>query len=131
MKAWDICKKENVGKVYKDGDGNDWGVVCIFVNGIYDLLNNNSKFLSYSKFISQIAEMEFTEVEKEIDWSKVAVDTNILVKGKEDSGWNRRHFAKCENGAVYAWNNGKTSFTAVSKENYSDWEYAKLYEGEE
>ena len=34
--------------------------------------------------------------EPEIDWSKVAVDTPILVRQTEDGEWLRRHFAKTE-----------------------------------
>lgn len=41
-------------------------------------------------------------VEPPIDWSKVAVDTPILVKDNSDCEWLKRHFAKYENGEVYA-----------------------------
>lgn len=51
------------------------------------------------------------------------VDTPILVKANESEVWLERHFAKFENGLVYAWNCGNTSFTAKT---CSAWHYAKL-----
>ena len=63
--------------------------------------------------------------EPEVDWSKVEVDTPILVKNSEYEEWLKRHFAKYENGKVYAWQVGCTSWT----ENImTDWDYAKLAE---
>ena len=66
--------------------------------------------------------------EPEVDWSKVAVDTPIFVKDSEDRRWLERHFAKYEDGVVYAWSGGYTSWTA---DGYTTpWEYAKLAETE-
>ena len=50
-------------------------------------------------------------VELSVDWSKVAVDTPILVTYNGIHQWVKRHFARYENGRVYAWNHGKTSWT--------------------
>ena len=66
--------------------------------------------------------------EPEVDWSKVEVDTPILVRTDEVTSWFRRYFAKYEDGKVYAWNGGGTSWTACG---VSKWKYAKLAEGEE
>ena len=49
-------------------------------------------------------------VEPPVDWSKVAVDTPILVRDSEEEAWRKRHFAKYENETVYAWGNGTTSW---------------------
>lgn len=65
--------------------------------------------------------------EPEIDWSKVEVDTPILVRQGEKGQWLERHFAKYENGNVYAWVDGQTSWTGVDE---IKWKYAKLAEGE-
>lgn len=65
--------------------------------------------------------------EPEVDWSKVAVDTPIWVKDDESSEWLGAHFAKYEDGKVYVWNLGKTSWTA---KNAYAWKYAKLAEME-
>lgn len=50
-------------------------------------------------------------VESFVDWSKVAVDTPILVTYSGIHSWVKRHFAKYENGRVYAWNHGTTSWS--------------------
>ena len=63
----------------------------------------------------------------EVDWSKVEVDTIILVKSSEKGDWLKRHFAKYENGDVYAWDNGHTSNESSCMVYYK---YAKLAESE-
>lgn len=68
-------------------------------------------------------------VEPPIDWSKVAVDTPILVRNSKEEVWEKRHFAKYENGIVYAWVAGETSWSAVSS-NMTDWKMAKLTESD-
>ena len=65
---------------------------------------------------------------EEVDWSKVEVDTPILVRTDEATSWLRRHFAKYEDGKVYAWNGGGTSWSETVMNN---WNYAKLAESEE
>ena len=69
---------------------------------------------------------ESAYVEPPVDWSKVSVDTPILVRDSEFDGWSQRHFAKCDNGTVYAWSDGRTSWTAYGKLNAH--KYAKLAE---
>ena len=64
--------------------------------------------------------------EPEIDWSTIAVDTPILVS-YDCKDWHCRYFAKYEDGKVYAWCDGKTSFTARNNK-CTIWEYAKLAE---
>ena len=63
--------------------------------------------------------------EPEVDWSKVAVDTPILVRQGKSGRWFERHFAKYENGDVYAWVDGQTSWTGADE---IKWKYAKLAE---
>ena len=73
----------------------------------------------------------FSEYEEpEIDWSKVKVDTPILVKSEEKNLGYRRYFAKFEDGKVYAWVNGGTSWTRTN-DAVRAWEFAKLAESEE
>ena len=67
-------------------------------------------------------------VEPPVDWSKVAVDTPILVRDNMKMSWVHRYFAKYEGGRVYVWDNGATSW---SSNIVSSWEYAKLAESEE
>ena len=65
--------------------------------------------------------------ELEVDWSKIEVDTPILVKAIDDGKWKKRYFAKYEGGVVYAWDGGKTSW---NKDCVASWKYAKLAESE-
>ena len=66
--------------------------------------------------------------EPETDWSKVKVDTPILVRQDKNGDWLKRHFAKYENGNVYVWADGQTSWTGADE---IKWKYAKLAEDEE
>ena len=71
-------------------------------------------------------------VEPQIDWSKVPVDTPILVRDSENESWRHRYFAKYENNRVYTWCGGATSWSAEN--NYASttgWGYAKLAEESE
>ena len=68
--------------------------------------------------------------EPEIDWSKVKVDTPILVRDAENTEWLKKHFAKYEDGIVYVWNLGRTSWSAPNNKSVSAWQYAKLIEDE-
>lgn len=61
-----------------------------------------------------------------VDWSKVKVDTKIQVRDFADEDWTNCYFAKYENGRVYAFNLGQTSFTTLGDDPAS-WEYARIY----
>ena len=75
--------------------------------------------------IKEWCESEY--VEPPVDWSKVPVDTQILVRfSGDDKYWVKRHFARYDNGHVRAWINGTTSWTANGKSD--TWTYAKLAE---
>lgn len=74
--------------------------------------------------------LESEYVAPPIDWSKVAVDTLILVRDNEGKVWRKRYFAKFENGKVYAWLGGATS-RSVDDDNITYWKFAKLAESEE
>ena len=130
MNIIEVSKKENIGKVYEifiDGENKGKWEIEEIRKGEFEIFNVEGKPLDEIYFISQIARMEFEEV---IDWSKIPVDTKVLVSddGKE---WDRRHFAKYEDGKVYCFNDGYTSFTIVNYaylSNATPWEYAKLYQ---
>ena len=67
--------------------------------------------------------------EPAVDWNKVEVDTPILVRNGVDAEWGNRYFAKYENETIYAWDSGRTSWTANGYT--TSWQYAKLAENEE
>lgn len=80
------------------------------------------RYMNYKERLQWLNE-EYKE--PEVDWSKVEVDTPILVREFESDKWLLRHFTKYEDGVVYAWHEGKTSLT-TNYYSYSPWKYAKL-----
>lgn len=62
-----------------------------------------------------------------IDWSKVAVDTPVLVSN-DNKEWIKRYFARYEDGNVYCWLSGKTSWTTICELSIGHWDYTKLAE---
>lgn len=62
-------------------------------------------------------------VEPQIDWSKVPIDTPILVRDSEMEPWFRAHFAGVIKGSVYAFRAGLTSWGEDRK---SPWTYARI-----
>jgi hypothetical protein len=130
MNYFDAVKKENIGKTYKifiDGVNKGvWELKNGFSTEEFDFYRDGEP-LTEIYFSSQLIRVRFKEV---VDWSKVPVDTKVLVSndGKE---WSRRHFAEYKDGKVYCFNSGVTSFTV--KESYflnekASWDYAKLYQ---
>ena len=63
------------------------------------------------------------------DWSKVAVDTPITItyNGMKPT---KAHFAKYENGKIYFFSNGKTSWTQTAKE-YTLSDFVQLAGGDD
>lgn len=78
--------------------------------------------------LKEWAEKEYEE--PPIDWSKVPVDTPILVRNDERDKWKKRYFAKYEFGEVHAWHDGVTSWSTETYVTHI-WEFAKLAEGTE
>lgn len=62
--------------------------------------------------------------EPKVDWTKVPVDTKVLVSNCKKGNWIKRHFAKYEDGKIYAYDDGKSSFTT---DVIFSWNYGKLY----
>ena len=79
-------------------------------------------------FTEENQQIDISEYIGIVDWSKVEVDTPILVKDDCDDKWEKAYFAKYEDEMVYAWNNGRTSFSARNKEDTFIWDRAKLAE---
>lgn len=126
MNIKEVLKEENVGMEYKIRE-RIYKVEKSFT-GLLALKNVESYgYIESEMHIFDIVNGEFEEA---MDWSKVPVDTKVLVSndGKE---WSRRHFAEYKDGKVYCFNSGVTSFTV--KESYFlnekvSWGYAKLYQ---
>lgn len=61
-----------------------------------------------------------------VDWSKVPVDTKVLVRDYETSLWTRRYFSGYINGEYYVFRDGKTSWNATNGQ--ASYTYCKLWE---
>lgn len=91
---------------------------CRFFTGIGLCSENRKKWL----------ESEY--IEPEIDWTKVPIDTKVLVRDYDTMDWTPRYFAGVDkNGERTAWPGGKTSFT-VPNDTRSVWRDMKLYKEE-
>ena len=71
---------------------------------------------------------QWLDEEYKTDWSKVPVDTPILVKDTLGSRWLHRYVAKYENGIVFAWADGLTSWSAENSDLVTAWQCARLCE---
>ena len=123
MNIMQVMKKENLGKRYTSE-----GRVFVLEECLYYLWLKDEKtqeVIEDNLTLDEILQMEFEEIVN-VDWSKVQVDTKILVSD-DGKNWCRRYFAKYEGGRVYAFMDGATSFTG-SSETLLGWDYAKLYE---
>lgn len=67
-------------------------------------------------------------VEPPVDWSKVTVDTPVLVRDDENDKWLKRYFATYKNNCVYVWTYGATSWSTNNEKDMWNWKYAKLAE---
>lgn len=127
MNIIEVSKKENIGKIYEiflgDENKGKWEIEEVR-NGEFEFLNVKGESLDEIYFISQIARMEFEEV---IDWSKIPVDTKLLVS-KDGKVWLKRYFAKYKDGKVYFFSCGVSSFSNDDISNVLSWEYVKLYQ---
>lgn len=63
----------------------------------------------------------------EVDWTKVPVDTKILVRASVEDDWKKRHFARYQNFKVYAFDGNGTSWSTANGVTFP-WIYAKLAE---
>lgn len=84
----------------------------------------------FIKILPKLKPNEVFSIEEElgiVDWSKVKVDTPILVSS-DGIIWHRRYFAKAGYGDVYVWNNGATSWSSKDNKDVTAWAYIKLAE---
>lgn len=111
-------------KEYKGPDFCDSFVIPHIVKSNKYCMNTSCNACKMRQMIWLLEEYE----EPEVDWSKVEVDTPILVRDSEEDRWHRAHFAKYEDGEIYAWVGIGTSWTSGYT---SMWKYAKLAESEQ
>lgn len=91
---------------------------CKF-SSIYDDLHCANRFAMW--LVS-----EYKEPIEDVDWSKVPVDTPVLIRDGEDQPWCRRYFARYENDRVYVFAYGKNSWSDNGDMDTTPWKYVKL-----
>lgn len=99
------------------------GILEITSGGTTRCINN------ISEIMPEIERNGLVDIAEElgiVDWSKVPVDTPVLVKNHDGEAWEKRYFAFFEDGNIYAWMCGTTSWTADVADGATDWKYAKL-----
>lgn len=100
-----------------------------YENGnVYAWVDGQTSWTGADEIKWKYAKLVEDQKEPEIDWSKIKVDTPILVRDNKDNKWLKRYFAKYEDGLVYAWLGENTSYDACG---VAKWKYAKLAESEE
>ena len=122
MNFKEVFKKCNDGDFVKDSDNCKWRVnEGDLTNGIVHITDFYT--------LKELFNLDFKKV-YDVDWTKVEVDTKILVSEDGDV-WYKRYFAKYENDKVCTFVDGATSFSTDGY--YISWKYAKLYkeDGEE
>ena len=127
MNIIEIGKKENVGKkyeAYNNGKSNGIWTLKEEVEDVFELYNEYEDGITNLYYVSEIASLEFKEV---IDWSKVVIDTKLLVS-KDGEIWFRRYFAKYEDDKIYFFSCGASSYSVDDISNVLSWEYVKLYQ---
>ena len=84
----------------------------------------------FIKILPKLKPNEVFSIEEElgiVDWSKVKVDTPVLVRDFENQDWKKRYFAFFDDELIYTWDCGATSWSVKNKDAIP-WKYAKLAE---
>lgn len=115
-----VAIEKETGRITTCNDMLGTCMDCLFYHGGS---SNDNCYKSALKW----ADAEY--IEPGVDWTKVPVDTPILVRDDNSAIWKKRHFHCYEEGYVYAFNDGHTSWTDDGKSRA--WLYAKLAEGEQ
>ena len=130
MKIVEILKKENIGKVFycKDLKENYEVVEAPIKFGsnkkVLDLINKDRNYLSLNYSTIFLNELNFEE--RIVDWSKIDVDTKVLVRDSLDEDWHRRYFCWFdeETNRVCTFFKGRTSWS--DNGGAKSWKYFKL-----
>ena len=119
MKVWELEE----GKEYETNLPKQERFIYKIIDGYLHRKEEGIYYKDYTDY-NFVKDVDFTPYIPPTDWSKVEVDTKVLVRDRDDEVWIRRHFAKYENGTIYTWNSGRTLFTS---DNCVPYRQAKLY----
>ena len=123
MKVWELEEGKEYVSNLSDGE-TKYQLIDGDLYYMNPSINYGSYMISGMEY-NWAKEIDFTIYTPPTDWSKVEVDTKVLVRDYDDEVWTRRHFAKYENGTIYVYSVGTTSFTTDMF--LSSYNQAKLY----
>lgn len=121
--------KDKIDKIWESGD-----IACFTKNGeikhCYEITCPECEFngeegcsLNSKKWLVS----EYKDPAENVDWSKVPIDTPVLVREYETDKWIPRYFAGINgDGNVIAFENGATYWSDNGKNFTLSWECAKL-----
>lgn len=121
--------KDEIDKIWNDGD--DFGVTkdgevkkCDEISSCYnECFFDGGCSLKVQKWLVS----EYKDPAEDVDWSKVPVDTPILVRDYEDDEWIKRYFAGIdEDGNVTVFDSGATSWSDGGENLTVNWKQVKL-----
>ena len=128
------------GKTYITRDGHKVRIICtdrIRENNDFTILGlykektiNQESLISFRRngsFDSDKSEHDYDLIREYSFWDDVEVDTKILTRHDKDGPLVKRHFAKYENGKVYSFVLGATSYSSLSSNDITHSCYAELY----
>lgn len=121
MNIIEVMQQKNLGKRYI-ADGTEFTLVES-LSFLWLKDEKTHEVIENEYALDEIVHMNFKEI---VDWSKVPVDTKVLVSDNGED-WARRYFAEYVNGEVYVFTDGRTSFT-IEDDDIISWKYVKLYE---
>lgn len=91
---------------------------CLFYDDI-NACRNDKDLLNWA---------ESEHVNYEVDWTKVPVDTPVYCQANICQDESPGYFAHFNNGIVYIWRNGKTSFTSRYRDDICSCQFVRLAE---
>jgi hypothetical protein len=102
----------------------------IIIAAIFSEIEQREYIVEYNENLRTLGMSTYDDLIEYSFWNDVAIDTPILVRSHENGEWLKRHFLKYKNGMVYAFYDGKTSWSNHDDTLATAWNYAKLLEKE-
>ncbi len=128
MKLWEINWKDRETKYKMRSQSGEFEINDLFHVDGNNLFSNTGKAIQCIFNLKAILEADFEPV---VDWSKVEVDTPIILPGG-----GRVYFSHYQNGFVYYFGEGRTSWSSygscvVGKKDSEKCKLAKIGEDDE
>lgn len=126
--GWRYIVADNYDNIYLTNEKP-----IMFDDGYGLRISSCEKCIGATGFITILPKLKPNEVfsiEEElgiVDWSKVKVDTPVLVSSNGVK-WYRRYFAKVDYLDVWVWDNGATSWSIGNDRDVTKWTHIKLAE---